>query len=498
MSQVPSFVLSFEHDPRQWSKWRRWMIALVIWNLIAPIDITLTFYSGMQEQVQEYFQTTTFIATLGVGLFNFGSIFGPLIGAPLSELYGRRPVYIGTSVGFVIFSLGTALSPTIVSLLGCRALAGLIGSAVFSLYGGSLSDMFTPDERGPFVALFTIVLQGAPTIGPVPSSLLGTIVHWRWLMGFIATWAAVVTAVVICLPETEATAIRRRLAKDQGEVMAKVPTPAQQTGSVWSKTLLTPIVMLRHEPIVLWTAVYHAFVYGLLFLLLEAYPHVYNSHYDMSRQEAGLVFIAPFLGNLLGVLVYFCFLKPQYEAQQRATFMQSGGKREIAPEARLPGVILASLLTPIGMFWFAFSAHPDVHWFFPVLSGVPVGMGMTLLQLSLFNYYIDLYPTRSASVIAANCAIRNIVSTVFPSIGVPLYNYLGIRNASLLLACISFVGFPTGVVLLVYGKRLRAASRWAKQDVADVSDTASCLDVVAPLLGQPPQNTYGGTSSTSN
>jgi MFS family permease len=106
--------------------------------------------------------------------------------------------------------------------------------------------MFTPDERGPFVALFTIVLQGAPTIGPVPSSLLGATVHWRWLMGFIATWAAVITAVVICLPETEATAIRRRLAKDQGEVMAKVSTPAQQTWNVWSKALLTPIGEFFH------------------------------------------------------------------------------------------------------------------------------------------------------------------------------------------------------------------------------------------------------------
>lgn len=220
----------------------------------------------------------------------------------------------------------------------------------------------------------------------------------------------------------------------------------------------------------------------------------------MSREQASLVFIAPWFGNLLGVFVYFRSLKPQYEARQRAVHIQSGGKREIEPEARLPGVILASLFTPIGMFWFAFSAQPDVHWFLPVLSGVPVGMGMTLLQLSLFNYYIDLYPTRSASVIAANCAIRNVVATIFPSVGVPLYSYLGIRNASLLLACISCIGFPTGAILLVYGKRLRAASRWAKQDVVDVSDSASCLSaaIVAPLLAHSPENNYGGTSSSSS
>ena len=216
----------------------------------------------------------------------------------------------------------------------------------------------------------------------------------------------------------------------------------------------------------------------------------------MSRQQAGLVFIAPWLGNLLGVLIYFCILKPQYEARQHAILVQSGGKREIPPEGRLPGVSFASIFTPIGMFWFALSARPDVHWLVPVLSGVPVGMGMTLLQLSLLNYYIDLYPTHSASVVAANCAVRNAISTISPSLGVPLYTHFGIRNASLLLACISCIGFPAALILLFYGKKLRAASRWAKQDVADVSDSMPCLDAVAPLMSGLPHPAYGGTSSS--
>jgi hypothetical protein len=44
MSAEPSYVLSGEHDPHQWSKWRRWMIIFVVWNSIAPVDLALTFY----------------------------------------------------------------------------------------------------------------------------------------------------------------------------------------------------------------------------------------------------------------------------------------------------------------------------------------------------------------------------------------------------------------------------------------------------------------------
>ncbi|KAH0828647.1 hypothetical protein J3R83DRAFT_3009 [Lanmaoa asiatica] len=184
----------------------------------------------------------------------------------------------------------------------------------------------------------------------------------------------------------------------------------------------------------------------------------------MSRQETGLVFLAPWIGTLLGVLVYFLFLRPQHRARRNQVSFQSSGKREISPEERLPGVLLASLCTPIGMFWFALTARPDSPCLLAVLSGIPVGVGMTLMQLSLLNYYIDLYPTRSASVVAANCAVRNLTAAVSPSVAVPLYTTLGIWNASMLLACVSCVGFPAAVVLLAYGKRLRAQSRWATQD----------------------------------
>lgn len=125
------------------------------------------------------------------------------------------------------------------TLLVCRALAGLIGSGVFSLYGGSLSDMFDPRERAPLVALFTIMVQGAPTFGPVPASLLGAFVPWRWLMGFITVWAALITGLVALLPETEPTAIQKRLAKQQG--IPVIPTRDISLATIWKESLLTPI-----------------------------------------------------------------------------------------------------------------------------------------------------------------------------------------------------------------------------------------------------------------
>ncbi|GLB38854.1 putative MFS general substrate transporter [Lyophyllum shimeji] len=468
------------HNPRKWSTLKRWYIALVIWNFIAPIDMTSTLYAGGQAQIQEEFKVSHFVVTLGVGLVNFGFAIGPLVYAPLSELYGRQPVYIATAITFAAFSLGTALAPNIEALLIFRLLAGALGAAVFSNFGGSLSDMFTPDERGPLVALFTLVLQGAPTIGPVPGSLMGQYVSWRWIMGLNAIWGAAIGLLVLFLPETEpgkiARTLKRKEEKDREDsekaigVSVLVPDAPRKL-DLWVKSLLTPLILLFREPIVLATSLYHAFVYGLLFILLEGYPYVYQHTYSLSLAKTGLTFISPWIGNVFGVLVYFGYFKQSYVAAQQRLYAENARlpyphpNPTLRPEARLPGVILSSLLVPIGMFWFAAASNsPHVHIIVPLLSGVPVGMGMTLLQLSLANYYIDLYPTLSASVLAANCFVRNMLATWFPTFATPMYENLGGRRASFVLAGIGCAGVPAGVILLIWGEKLRGMSKRAAKE----------------------------------
>lgn len=97
--------------------------------------------------------------------------------------------------------------------------------------------MFNPRERAPLVALFTVMLQGAPTFGPVPASVLGMFVPWRWLMGFITFWAAIIAGLLALLPETEPSAIQRRIAEQQG--ISVSPTPV--TSNIWKEVLFTPI-----------------------------------------------------------------------------------------------------------------------------------------------------------------------------------------------------------------------------------------------------------------
>lgn len=229
--------------------------------------------------------------------------------------------------------------------------------------------------------------------------------------------------------------------------------------------------MLCFEPIILTTSIYHAFIYGLLFIILEGFPYVYEKTYSLSLSQTGLTFLSPWIGNALGVLIYFGYFKRTYTAAQEHLYATNAAlphphpNPTLPPEARLPGVILASILVPVGMFWFAASSNSSkIHIIVPLMSGVPIGIGMTLLQLSLSNYYIDLYPTVSASALAANLFVRESVATWFPTFATPMYENLGGLKASLVLAGIACVGVPAGGVLLIFGERLRGMSRMAVKE----------------------------------
>jgi multidrug resistance protein len=148
--------------------------------------------------------TNTYVLTLPVALFVLGLGIGPLFLAPLSELYGRRIIYLLGFTCFTAFTVGCALAPNMATLSTLRLLAGIAGSAGPALGGGTIGDMFERHERGGAQALYGF----GPTCGPVIGGLIGGFIavgtgDWRWLMWVIViASAAVLILSLICLRET--------------------------------------------------------------------------------------------------------------------------------------------------------------------------------------------------------------------------------------------------------------------------------------------------------
>ena len=104
-------------------------------------------------------------STILVSIWELGEVFGPLIVAPLSELYGRLPVYHVSNILFVLSSAAAAESPNISLLIVCRFLLGLTVAST-TLNSCIVGDMFKEESRGRALALMGMTSAIAPVLGP--------------------------------------------------------------------------------------------------------------------------------------------------------------------------------------------------------------------------------------------------------------------------------------------------------------------------------------------
>lgn len=100
--------------------------------------------------------------------------------APLSEMYGRVPIYNVCNVGFVAFTVACALAPDMSSLIVFRFFAGVFGIAPITNGGGTIADLMRPEKRGSAMSVWAIGPLIGPVIGPVCGGFLASAKGWRW------------------------------------------------------------------------------------------------------------------------------------------------------------------------------------------------------------------------------------------------------------------------------------------------------------------------------
>jgi multidrug resistance protein len=148
------------------------------------------------------FGSSTLVATVGLSTFVAGIALGPMW-SPLSEFYGRRPIYLWSFVMFIVFLIPSAVARNIETMLVVRFFQGLAGSAFMSVSGGTVGDLFSPNElQGP-MALFTVCPFAGPSIGPVLGGFINTYTNWRWTHYVLIIWSfCILLTCFFFVPET--------------------------------------------------------------------------------------------------------------------------------------------------------------------------------------------------------------------------------------------------------------------------------------------------------
>ena len=141
---------------------------------------------GVPEVMVEFGINNDQLATFVVSVFVLGFAFGPLVTAPLSELYGRTIIYHVCNALFTIFTIACALATNMNMLIGFRFLAGFSGVAVITCGSGTIADLMPPERRGGAMAIWSVGPLLGPVVGPVCAGFLVEAKGWRWVFWVIS------------------------------------------------------------------------------------------------------------------------------------------------------------------------------------------------------------------------------------------------------------------------------------------------------------------------
>lgn len=157
-------------DPKNWPPSRKITNTILYGLLTMGATLASAIYAAGAQKIASEFHIHADIAALGTSVLLLGFGLGPLLWAPLSEIFGRKlPVLVPCSLS-VLFTIGTGFSTNVAAVLITRFLTGFCGSAPIAITGGALADMFVPEQRAVALLGYAGAVVGGPVLGINPTS----------------------------------------------------------------------------------------------------------------------------------------------------------------------------------------------------------------------------------------------------------------------------------------------------------------------------------------
>ncbi|KAJ5465293.1 uncharacterized protein N7458_000979 [Penicillium daleae] len=452
-------------NPKNFPPWRKWVMVFTVSFSSLCVTCTSALYSSIYGQITDQFHISELAATVGLSLFIFGMGVGPMFVAPISEFYGRRPVYFVSLALFTIWLIPCAAANNFGTMLAGRMLGGLTSAAFQSVAGGTIGDLFTRETLQLPMMVYTATPFAGPVLGPLLGGFINSFASWRWSFYVIIIWSASLWVITILfMKETYAPVLLRKkalhLQTTLGEGVdggAAVQPRAASMQQALLRSMYRPFLLLFLEPMCFCLCLYTAVIIGTLYLFFGAFPLVFSNLYGFNLWQIGVTFLGQLIGTFLGVA-----LDPLWRWNlQRLIRKYSADGKEFRPEYRLPPAILGAPLITVGLFWFGWSSTASIHWIMPVIGSVFFGLGVFLVFQGVITFLVDAYPLYAASALAANAFLRSSFAAAFPLFGVQMYEALGYQWATSLLAFLTVAMLPFPYIFYRFGPQIRAKSRFA-------------------------------------
>ncbi|KAG4421447.1 hypothetical protein IFR04_005397 [Cadophora malorum] len=490
------------NDPYNWSRWKkeRFTIAFAfgcgavgaVGPLLSPafVELAAEFDIGLSNFVQGV-QGGVIVAIA----------FGSLICNALAVKYGKRPIYLITTLGLMVTCFWAAAAKSFASLVAARVIQGFCMGPLEALVPASIADVWFVHERGYRSAIFNLgVLGGINLAAPITGVLIEAS---SYRVAFYAMGGAFGLALIMIffwMPETafvrhgavnldtgannvmtELTLTHKmdaaHVENDEKTAGANTHTPTSSPASPaspasdkkytfaqemipWNgyvnhvsliNTTCRPFVMLA-SPAVLWATLLFTTCISWLVGISVTLSQIFSAPpYNFSVTSVGLTNLSSFIASVLATFL----AGPLIDGIVRRMSLRNGGTFE--PEFRLPIMVSYLLFTATGFFAWGQSAVDLSPWPVPVVVGLGlINFGIQLGTTGVVSYVVDCHRDKSGEAFAAMNFVKNLFAF-------GLVNYIndwlatqGTRNVFFVIGGLTIAASLTTIPMYIWGKRARS------------------------------------------
>ncbi|KXN88549.1 hypothetical protein AN958_07185 [Leucoagaricus sp. SymC.cos] len=425
-------------DPRQWSPLRKTTVLLLIAGASMIVGILTAIQNPAVTAMEEDLHTTSSQFSLSLALFLVVQGLVPVAWSGISEIKGRKMVYVCSMALVTGASIGIALSPNIGLVIGFKCIQAAGSSAFLAIGAATLADIYDPHERGTKMGIYYTAPLLGPSIGMVLGGGLTSWLGWRSIFWFCTLFSG--TCLVAFVLFFRDTFRKERSSTYQSILKQRLKERAKKSEEVHEKDSRTTVVdgelpdikiTLRDvspfQPICLvlrrWNNLAMLFVTGIMFswqmMITYTIARTLSARYHYDAWRIGLVSLAYGMGCLLGSLVGGRLS----DLMLRRMRERSEGTSQ--PEIRLKSTTVGVFLFPTFIVAGGWVTQQHAHIAAVVVMLFGGGFFCVMMYSSILAYIVDANIGRSSSAVATNSVFRGVFAFLGTEVAVPMQDQLG-------------------------------------------------------------------------
>ncbi|KAL2107322.1 hypothetical protein VUR80DRAFT_5395 [Thermomyces stellatus] len=469
-------------DPLNWSRPRKLLAIGMVYVYVLGVGIATAVQYSVLTPIADAQGLTVGQLNLGTGLMFLFLGWGCLLWQPIAMRYGRRGVYIVSTVLSIIPMVWAPHSTGSGQWYAHRILLGLFSAPVESLPEVSVPDLFFAHERGAFMGGYAFLLFGSNFLAPLFAGFINDGLGWEWVMYFGALVLSASALLLFFFLEdtiyfretTEGDSTdngdsggEKSGAASHDEAPRTFPPPrsyvqklnlvfrlqgrptvVQTVGKVWRG-----LAILVHFPNIVWAG----FLYGLNLAWYNIMNGTTSSilggpPYNWPAAMVGVAYVSPILGALAASIWSGWFA--DWVALRLAR--RNGGIRE--PEHRLWVLLVAGLLSTGGLLLWGVGAAREVHFMGLMVGIFFVAFGVVTGGSCALAYAVDCFKEIAGESLVTVIIIRNTIGFAFNYAINPWIDSMGLQNCFISVSMLALLTTMSFLLMIVWGKNLRRAS----------------------------------------